>query len=395
MHGVFTMAHPPPETHWGTEAKKHPKGTEFMEGKAYRPPRKPTNGKPGRYQYIRMELCNEGDAEELIKRQEEEALQFDIARGLIFQITFALFAAAEKFSVKHYDVKLLNIFVHREMDVNKELVLRYGLGSHTFAVQMPADQAYIAKLADFGTACIDPSVDGRPVTVSHFTTLENTPADFLILGDDAEQGHEHDSWGLGLCMLHCFTGHRPYEEIMEKIKCPPNFRRRLKKIWESDDGYSALRTVISDDDNGTMYDTLYRLLVLFGIPGKRFKQESSPLVWEAISYCLESDASILARTGRPAPSRPKTDVNKYNSDYRKFSINSGDNHYIRRARDLLGNNGLALLLDLCCFDPENRKTPEEALESPFFEDMIEGPETVYAEDATVRTYSSFATQSQR
>jgi len=146
------MANPPPGSHWGTEAKKHPKGTEFVEGKAYRAPNKPKNGDPGRYQYIRMELCNEDDAEELIKRQEGEALQPNVARGLIFQTAFALFVAAEKFSVKHYDVKLLNIFVHREMEVNKELVLRYGLDSDTFAVRMPADHAYIAKLADFGTA---------------------------------------------------------------------------------------------------------------------------------------------------------------------------------------------------------------------------------------------------
>ena len=48
-------------------------------------------------------VVNDGDAEELIKRQRDEVFEFDVARGLTFQIAFGIFAAAEKFSVKHYE----------------------------------------------------------------------------------------------------------------------------------------------------------------------------------------------------------------------------------------------------------------------------------------------------
>jgi len=95
-----------------------------------------------------------------------------------------------------------------------------------------------------------------------------------------------------------------------------------------------------------MYDTLYRYLVLFGIPEKRFKQKTSPLVWEAISDCLVSDSSIRARRN--------TDVNEYNSHCKKFAIRGGNNRYISRARKLLNRvgGGLDLLLGLCCFEPQ-------------------------------------------
>ena len=88
----------------------------------------------------------------------------------------------------------------------------------------------------------------------HFTTLENTPPDFMILGDDATQGHEHDCFGLGLGMLHLFTGFRPYEEILEDVKCPPHLKARLRNIWENESasGYAVIRTVISEYPSETI-----------------------------------------------------------------------------------------------------------------------------------------------
>jgi serine/threonine protein kinase len=409
MRGVFTCSHPPPESHWGNETKKCPKGAEYVKDKVSRRPTMPKNAEPGRYQYIRMELVNEGDAEELIKRQPGELFRNDVARSLFFQIAFSLYAAADKFSVKHYDIKLLNIFIQRVETVG-DLVLRYGLGSHVFALHMPSSHAFVAKLADFGTANIIPASNGLPVTIAHFTTLENTPPDYMILGDSATQGHEHDNFGLGLCMLQFFTGSRPYEEILEDVTCPPNLKKRLRAIWEDESvtGYSVIRSVIFDgvdkdgdghiiegDPDETFYDTLYRFLVLFGVPVIQFQQKTSPRVWKAISDSLERSKSTgRSRGGKPVRKKAGTDITQYNRDCKKYSIRTGNNKYIARARDALAlmKGGLDLLHRLCAFDPKSRATPMDVLNSPFMEDLREAPAAAVTYDSnTVRSFTSFAT----
>mmetsp|Transcript_26615 Transcript_26615/g.48155 ORF Transcript_26615/g.48155 Transcript_26615/m.48155 type:complete len:152 (+) Transcript_26615:1097-1552(+) len=98
----------------------------------------------------------------------------------------------------------------------------------------------------------------------------------MILGDAAQQGHGHDNFGLSLCMLHLFTGHAPYEEILEDVFCPSPLKKKLRQIWVDDEysGFNVLRTMILPDVDGeeqdeTLYHTLYRYLVLFGIAEER------------------------------------------------------------------------------------------------------------------------------
>jgi serine/threonine protein kinase len=353
-----------------------------------------------------MELVSEGDTEETIKRQSKEVFDPAIAQAILFQIAFALYAAADKFSIKHYDVKLLNVFLQ---NIGREggVVLRYGLGSHVFALRMPSQHAYLAKLADFGTANIGSGSNGQPVTIAHFTTLENTPPDFMILGDEAKQGHEHDSFGLGLCMLHLFTGYRPYEEIMEEVKCPPILKKKLRNIWENEKipGYSVIRSVIFDgvdkDDDGhilegdpdeTFYHTLYRFLVLFGIPKVQFQLKRCPKVWKAITESLLPSSCFTATSGKPVRKRSSSDATQYNRDCKKFSLTTGNNKHIARARRALNsiNGGMDLLFHLCSFDPENRATALHALNSTFMENLRETPGTSY-ENETVLSYGAFGT----
>jgi serine/threonine protein kinase len=404
IRGVFSCPHPPAPTHWGTMTKKAPLGESFLPGQKYKPPRKPKQSHSGRYVYIRMELCNEGDAEDFLKRQPDEMVDTNLAQAITFQTAFALHAAADKFSVKHYDMKLLNIFLHAP-ETKRNLVLRYGLGSHTFAVNMPPDQAYIAKVADYGTANIRPESNGQPVTIAQFTTLENTPPDFMILGDMAKQGHAHDCFGLGLCMLHLFTGHAPYEEILEKVKCPPGFKKRLRNIWENENNndYKIIRSVILTDvykdeagnvidgePDETLYDTLYRFLVLFGIPDVQFESKRCPKVWKAIheSFVL-SPTQKLGKSARSAPS----DKSVYRRHCNSFSVLNGSNKYIARARKSLEsmNGGLDLLFKLCSFDPCTRATALEVLNSPFMANLAEDEDSTYHPDDTVYSYTSFST----
>ena len=209
-------------------------------------------------------------------------------------------------------------------------------------------------------------------------------------------------------MLHLFTGHRPYEEILEDVKCPSNLKKRLRKIWENEKvkGYTVIQSIVLEDvekdENGhtvdgdpneVFYDTLYRFLVLFGIPKDQFQQKRYPKVWKAITDSLESAAAVRARGGKPVRKRSGSDVTQYNRDSKKFSIRNGNNKYIARARRGLQSfeGGMDLLLHLCSFDPANRATALQVLNSTFMEGLRVDPET--STETTPYSYTSFATHS--
>jgi len=405
--GMFSCRYEPPENYWGSAENKMPRGEIYSSPKSKRRPREPK--KSGHFQYIRMELCGEGDAEEFIKCQPGECLTPYQARNLLFQISFALYAAAEKFSLKHYDVKLLNVFLQQVTPKNEgNLIMRYGLGEHTFALQLPREDAIIAKLADYGTANVNCETNGQNVTIAQFTTLENTPPDFLILGDEATQGHGHDCFGLGLCMLHLFTGHAPYEEILEGVTCPSNLRKELRRIWENEEEtrYSVVRSivlaevykdedghVIEGDPDETLYDTLYKFLVLFGIPNDSSGLLNSK-VMAAVKATLVSEGRQKKLRGRSR--KVPCDANKFASDRSKFSLSHGSNKYISRARASLSTmeGGMDLLLSLVQFNPQSRASALDVLNSPFMAPLREIPNENqgcdYGEDEVV-SFTAFST----
>ena len=403
--GVFTCPYEPPASLWGS-AKNKNHHVHLKTPRGRRRPKEPGARNRGRFQYIRMELCTEGDAEEYIKEQPKELLPVEMSRILLFQISFALHAAASKYCLKHYDLKLLNIFLQSASKVpganpaaTGDVVLRYGLGAKNFALRMPMEHALIAKLADYGTADVKSESNGQPVSLAQFTTIENTPPDFLILGDAAKQGHAHDLFGLGLCMLHLFTGKAPYEEILEDVKCPLFFRSKLSELWENDNtnGYSVIRSLVMSevykDENGnivegepdeTLYDTLYRFLVLFGIPDHKFQQKKHGKVWKAI---LESLVSGATKRGMQCKKQ-------FVRDQKKYSLSTGDNCYIKRARNSLEstNGAMELLQSLVHFDPDTRATALDVLNSDFFAPLAEQPNTTYRSCDDVRSFTAFATK---
>ena len=389
---VFTSHHEPPAKHWGCATNKRPKGSSYdPDIKLGRKPRIPAEKNQGRFQYMRMELCSAGDMEEFLKSQPEEMMPVDEARGLLFQMAFALHAAADRFSLKHYDVKLLNFFLQTFPKVDsKYTFLRYGLGSHVFTLRMSTSRALVAKLADYGTANVQAESNGQPVTIGHFTTLENTPPDFMILGDAASQSHGHDAFGLGLCMLHLFTGHAPYEEILDDVYCPSGLKKKLRKIWEDEgsSGYDVIRSVIladveKDDDgviiegepDGTFYDTFYRYLVLFGIPEDKFQIKQYGRVWRAVSSSVGCDIKQSRGYGRNVLAwKSCPDAIQYASDCREYSLERGTNKYIARARNRLLSveGGMELLHSLVHFDPEKRASATDVLNATFMAPLREG-----------------------
>lgn len=401
VRGVFTSEYEPSPLHWGSADNKKPLGSYYDTSQLCAEPCEPSNKEKGSFQYIRMELCKHGDVEEYIKRQKGSVLPPSDSRALLFQMAFSLYVAGNKFGMKHYDVKLLNFFLDDTNDLSicadeyPYTVLRYGLGSHIFNVRMPTASAVLAKLADFGTANVRADSNGQPVLIGNFTTLENTPPDYLILGDTATQGYGHDCFGLGLCMLHLFTGHAPYEEILETVRCPPNLKKKLRSIWENHrtNGYEVIRNVIRcdvfEDDEGniiegevdeTLYDTLYRFLVLFGIPQEKFQWKVGCKVWRAIDSCLGiEDTKIPVRKSKrnalnESIRKEGADTAQYICDCKIFSVMSGENEHIARARNNLYrvNGGMDLLLSLVSFDPNKRSSPLDVLNSTFMETLREG-----------------------
>ena len=423
VRGVFTSKFEPSISHWGCSDNKMPLGAQYDLTRKYSRPRKPSSNEQGSYQYIRMELCRHGDVEEYIKKQPGSIISSEDARSLLFQMAFSLHVAGNKFGMKHYDVKLLNFFLDKTnadtVDGNKHpyTTLRYGLGSHVFNVRMLTKSAVLAKLADFGTANVRAESNGQPVIIGNFTTLENTPADYMIIGDSAEQGYGHDCFGLGLCMLHLFTGHAPYEEILETVRCPPNLKKKLQNIWENEksNGYEVIRSVILgdvfEDEEGnvegepdeTLYDTLYRFLVLFGVPKEKFEWKEGSRVWRAIDSCLgpEDTASIVPNNARrprrnvanPIRSTKGLDSTQYRNDCRSFSIFNGENEHIARARKSLQrlNGGMDLLLSLVSFDPRKRSSPLDVMNSNFMEPLRESGNSRECSDTDmVYSYMSYS-----
>lgn len=435
--GIFSCAFEPPQNCWGSAQNKNPRGLAYLSPKAKRQPKEPK--KRGRYQYIRMELCDEGDAEEFLKRQPDETLTPCQARHILFQIAFALHAGADRFSLKHYDLKLLNVFLQRVKSVkNGEVVLRYGLGEHVFSLRAPKEDTVIAKLADFGTAKVD-STNGQQVTIAQFTTLENTPPEFMILGDDAQQGHGHDNFGLGLCMLHLFTGHAPYEEILEEVVCPPNLMAELRKLWEDeeDSDYSVVRSLVLSgvfkDDDGhildgepdeVLYNTLYKFLVLFGLPGPSDQRVLDSKVMAAIKKTLVPETSRNKKVRNGNGRKARSDFQKFNRDRKNYSLSHGNNWYISRARDALlvswsiflslsrahfhpkhpflnyfihfqsMDGGMDLLLSLVQFNPDERATALEVLNSSFMAPLREMEGCEYSTDDKVMSFTALSTQSE-
>jgi hypothetical protein len=391
--GVFTCAHEPPASQWGHKGNAAPRGASY-DGRGSQLNLIPEPGLCANYQYIRMELCQHGDMEEFIRKIPGSTLSPNVCRNLLFQMAFSLHVASDRFGLKHYDVKLLNFFLQSALDPSiaveshPNVVLRYGVGSHVFRLMMDPNNAHIAKLADYGTSVLRSSADGQPVSLGQFTTLENTPPDYLILGNAAEQGIGHDCFGLGLCMLHLFTGHCPYEEILEEVVCPENFKSKLRKIWKSA-SHDVIRSVmLYDNEDGqeveddTLYNTLYRFLVLIGIPQKRFASRKHGKVWRAI------DATLLPPKANGCP-----DMAVFTRDQERFSLSDGSDERIANARRRLEemDGAMELLLSLVSFDPKKRATPLDVINSRFMAALIEDDAVIDCESDIIKSYTAYQT----
>lgn len=144
-------------------------------------------------------------------------------------------------------------------------------------------------------------------------------------------------------MLHLFTGHGPYEEILDEVFCPSNLKQQLRKVWKQRSHNVICSVMFDNDEQGkeiedeTLYDTLYRYLVLFGIPKQQFDIKKHGKVWSAIN------STLLPPKGSRLKKCP--DIYAFEEHRKKFSLAHGTDRRIAGAR-----------LRLLVSDPEKHVT---------------------------------------
>jgi serine/threonine protein kinase len=387
---------------------------------------KPKSSEVGHYQYILMELCRGGDIESSIRRQTKKVLPLDNVRSFLFQMIFSLYSSREQLNLRHNDVKLLNFLLsdassllppkpspsmsgeRRDSPRCNKISMKLWFGEHVFKLSLPMTPTCpsLVKLADFGTSQVGSTGAETSITPEHFTTLENTPPEFLLLGSKASSSSfACDTFGLGLCYLHLLTGVAPYEELLNEVSCPPDLRSLLKELWTTNDRssqYYVIHEVLDslvegdadtddeepalgqresavDDDSvmNVLYDTLYRFVVLVGLPpidlfagidASTGSMARNPVV-------LALHAALAGRQQTFGVDAVRNSMHIYNQDAAKWSISVGSSEHMNRARDRLRDlspSAGALLQSMLSLDPTKRCTMHEALLSDVFSVYREG-----------------------
>ena len=397
---AFRLAFPPPPS-WGREAEAGAAAGGAVEDDGDLSFDVDVEGESesesASYTYIRMELCDGGDLESYMRGEaEEETEQGDEAiaaaaavdrsggnpgeillsvsdvRVVLFQMASALFSAQLHHALRHYDIKLLNFFVkkaaagesftYRLHTEAQAAAATAGTGATVFAVETTESFPFSVKLADYGTAIVGESTMGDPINVEQFTTLENTPIEFLLDGTNMTQEFSADAFALGLCLFHLLTGSRPYEEILHDVMCPPALVAGLRAVWRSRKKahahYGPLGDVTRADTTDTLHHTLYRFIVLFGLPSDTntypgWADGANP-VWAAVRTALgvaaEAGSSAVGggsrRPGRSTRGTRRAPAGQqdepadgvaaatacFAKDVARYSIDQGDHPLILRAR---------------------------------------------------------------
>ena len=359
-------------------------------------------------------------------------LNLKLTRSMLFQMFFSMYACREQLALRHYDVKLLNFFVAEGSTILRsganrrsngplascdlmeevhstsfspqrmesfDVTMHVAFGDIDFALPFRSDALEIVKLSDFGTSSVGTGSLGDPITVQQFTTLENTPPEYLILGSSARQAYSADTFCLGLSMLHLLSGYEPYEVLLEEVKCPQYLVEQLSKIWfepsssDVENPYSPIFELVQSLDPGeeaeapgtVLFDTLYRYLILFS--GREDFWTSVPWtdnpVWGAVLDSLGIDSPVSSQIslkgksrrgrrglGEGSPTTRAEAVATFQHDRAQWSVHSGTHPTVVQVRtrlnDLGGDAARQLFDRLTHFDPARRCKMHDALLSPIF-----------------------------
>ena len=390
----------------------------------------------GCYQYIRMEYCSGGDLEDFVR--DHRMLSVPAVRQMLFQMCFGLYCCRDQLALRHFDIKLLNFMVaqgssllpaevaastarrahspfesYASMADQKNVVeMRIGFGRQVYCLPLLANGKELVKIADFGTSVVGVGGLGDPITVQQFTTLENTPPEFLLLGSVARQGFSADTFPLGLCFLHLLTGYEPYEVLLQDVFCPPYLIKKLQAIWTPDsieDPYYVVREAVESSvldepdmkgdardagyEGAVLAHTLYRYLVLFSALQDDDVDIDSP-AWTAVKDALvppdgvvgagERDGGGIGQNQRRIKRKQRNNgeiskarmacTRQYGIDRAQWSLHEGTHPMMKAVRERLkslGRGAFKLLHRLVHFDPSRRCTMFEALISPVFAPLVD------------------------
>ncbi|RLN51448.1 hypothetical protein BBJ28_00011653 [Nothophytophthora sp. Chile5] len=143
-------------------------------------------------------------------------------------------------------------------------------------------------------------------------------------------------------------------------------------------GFFVLKSVARGDDEHTLYHTLYRYLVLFGLPDRNPSEEKGiDKVWQVLLKHLRPEdaaASQPQRSSRRAAAASATQApattakEEYKHDQSLYSLASGSNPIIRRCRQGLGaiSGASEMLRKLVDFNPSQRPTLKQVMYHPMF-----------------------------
>ena len=385
------------------------------------------------HMYIRMELCDGGDLETYLRNEDDVAIgnngrdklsETEIL-AFMFQMIISLAIGQDEMNLRHYDVKLLNFFLKRvivdededaadsnddnnknnysnnnnkkKLDIKRKAkednvsIASYLYHDQLYNITAPRDRPYIVKLADYGTADISPETLGLPITMAQFTTLENVSPDFYILGTNARQDFNADSFSLGLSFLHLLTGSMPYEEILEEVTCPPALIEVWRQTWgermavdnnnnnnDDDRGlYVALKRILRYDENiNTVPNTLYRFFVMLGLPNMEHDQDEilydykeNPILNVMKKMFKLSFKKRSSNKNKSKTLKGKGKLwDKYSKQCKEFNIFNGTNEYMQRGQKRMENirGSKDLLKSLLHYNPNKRITMRDAIEHETF-----------------------------
>jgi serine/threonine protein kinase len=165
----------------------------------------------------------------------------------------------------------------------------------------------------------------------------------------ALQDYSADAWALGLCFLHLLTGCCPYEEVMEAVICPASLRKELAAVW-SRPTFATLSQALEVDDTHILANTLYRMVVLLGLPTQEQLTDAGyarNAVWSVLVKALSQDS----KRGKPTVLRQQ-----YDKDCMQCSLAEGVHPLLVRARRRMAGipHSESLLRSLLGFFPHQR-----------------------------------------
>ena len=191
---------------------------------------------------------------------------------------------------------------------------------------------------------------------------------------------------VGLCCHDLFPAVQgPYEELMQNVKCPDVLRYAIAKRWSSRPQYAVIVDVIQrspmdetaeEEEDPILFDTLYRYLVLLGLPGqsghcsaveRAGEWLADNCIWRVCAHQLLPH--LLPKSNRKG--RSPVAARQFAADQAQFSLAFGSAACIVRARERLNSvpGMLSALQDMLSYVPSERPAMLQLLKGPIFEQL--------------------------